>query len=51
MINKTGAPNYHTAQLVEKGDFIDYEQYEKARKLHITTLKEYAFTLELKNRE
>ncbi|MHA1983981.1 MAG: SBBP repeat-containing protein [Candidatus Hodarchaeales archaeon] len=46
LIEKTGAPDYKTAELIEKGKFPDYETWKKAQEMDITNYEEYRFTLE-----
>lgn len=51
IINQTNAPDYDTAVLVMRGKFIDYEQYNNAKKFNVTNLNDYELALELKRRQ
>ncbi|OLS24757.1 MAG: hypothetical protein HeimC3_18690 [Candidatus Heimdallarchaeota archaeon LC_3] len=47
LIKQLGAPDYTTARFMLKNGFKDFETFEKAQKLSISSLEEYEFTLEL----
>ncbi|MHA2032854.1 MAG: hypothetical protein ACW99Q_26090, partial [Candidatus Kariarchaeaceae archaeon] len=47
LIIEMGAPDYKTAMLMKRGKFTDYETYQKAQKLNISSLEEYEFELEI----
>jgi hypothetical protein len=51
LIEKTGAPDYKTAELIKNGQFPDYETWKKAQEMDITSYEEYKFMLDQKNLE
>ncbi|MHA2364328.1 MAG: ABC transporter substrate-binding protein [Candidatus Hodarchaeales archaeon] len=51
LIRSLGAPNYVIAQAMRKGKFKNYQTYEDAHQLGITSVEDYEFYIEMKELE